>query len=408
MSKGQLQRTQNMGMAASQARLLSITSRIHDVEYQAQQIQSAKMQLALQEDDVYRKYNEALDATTLTFQDQKGNRIQATFNNLCGLGSIGNNIATNKNYVFRDGSDNLIVPSDVYEGFMDFGGDDPYAFALYMLMGNTGLDDPEGAIENAQMDHFDNIAEEDSSYLGSIKEQIENLINGLWKYSTDYLQDDDNEEGYKEDFLNDALGCRWDIIERGLTEEGVEFLKDSKLKEKCEEYKHKVFKHDAKDIYGSISGCDAEDFDQEKFDYYLRWGKLIQQEEGIEYCTKAGDYGKDIENDAEVLNQMLQSGRISIDLVYVDNKTGQVSDDPTSPASDTNIAYTTKSSIDSRELKKAEAEYEKAMKDIDKKDKRFDMDLNRLETERTALTTEYDSVKQVIKDNIERTFGIFS
>ena len=47
-------------------------------------------------------------------------------------------------------------------------------------------------------------------------------------------------------------------------------------------------------------------------------------------------------------------------------------------------------------------------KQIDKKDKQFDMDLNRLETERTALTTEYDSVKKVIQDNIERTFGIFS
>ena len=36
------------------------------------------------------------------------------------------------------------------------------------------------------------------------------------------------------------------------------------------------------------------------------------------------------------------------------------------------------------------------------------MELNRLETERSALTTEYDSVKKVISDNIERTFGIFS
>ena len=48
------------------------------------------------------------------------------------------------------------------------------------------------------------------------------------------------------------------------------------------------------------------------------------------------------------------------------------------------------------------------MKDIDRKDKQYDMDLSKLETERTALTKEYDSVKQVIKDNIERTFGIFS
>ena len=49
-----------------------------------------------------------------------------------------------------------------------------------------------------------------------------------------------------------------------------------------------------------------------------------------------------------------------------------------------------------------------SMKQIDKKDQMFDMDLSKLETERTALTTEYESVKKVIEDNIDRTFGIFS
>ena len=42
------------------------------------------------------------------------------------------------------------------------------------------------------------------------------------------------------------------------------------------------------------------------------------------------------------------------------------------------------------------------------KDKKYDMELSKLETEREALKTEYDSVKKVISDNIERTFGIFS
>ena len=42
------------------------------------------------------------------------------------------------------------------------------------------------------------------------------------------------------------------------------------------------------------------------------------------------------------------------------------------------------------------------------KDKSFDLDLSKLETERNSLTTEYDSVKKVIDDNVKRTFGIFS
>ena len=70
-----------MGMAASQARLLTITARMHDVEYKAQSIQNAKIQLSTQSDQVYQEYLEALDATTLTVDDINGNTITANFNN---------------------------------------------------------------------------------------------------------------------------------------------------------------------------------------------------------------------------------------------------------------------------------------------------------------------------------------
>ena len=53
-------------------------------------------------------------------------------------------------------------------------------------------------------------------------------------------------------------------------------------------------------------------------------------------------------------------------------------------------------------------EYENALRNINKKDKEYDLTLSKLETERSALTTEYDSVKKVIQENIDRTFGIFS
>ena len=43
--------------------------------------------------------------------------------------------------------------------------------------------------------------------------------------------------------------------------------------------------------------------------------------------------------------------------------------------------------MDKTALAKAEAEYEHKTKQIDQKDKKFDNDLSKLETERTALTT---------------------
>ena len=56
----------------------------------------------------------------------------------------------------------------------------------------------------------------------------------------------------------------------------------------------------------------------------------------------------------------------------------------------------------------ASAEYEATLRKVDRKDKMYDTELSKLESERNALTKEYDSLKKVIEDNIERTFGIFS
>ena len=55
-------------------------------------------------------------------------------------------------------------------------------------------------------------------------------------------------------------------------------------------------------------------------------------------------------------------------------------------------------------VSKAEAEYNRAMKDIDAKDSIYDIELKNIDTEHTALQTEYDSIKNVISKNIDRTF----
>ena len=91
---------------------------------------------------------------------------------------------------------------------------------------------------------------------------------------------------------------------------------------------------------------------------------------------------------------MLKSGRLIIDTVEI-GKDGKLADEATSVASNNSLSYTQTTDIDKSAYAKAEAEYEYAMKKIDKKDKQYDMELNKLETERTALTKEYDSVKNV-------------
>ena len=73
-------------------------------------------------------------------------------------------------------------------------------------------------------------------------------------------------------------------------------------------------------------------------------------------------------------------------------------------ATDTSLQEVT----DDIDLKKAEAKYEADMRKIDAKDKKFDTDLAAMEQERNAIKTEMETLKTVAKDNIDRTFKLFS
>jgi hypothetical protein len=59
---------------------------------------------------------------------------------------------------------------------------------------------------------------------------------------------------------------------------------------------------------------------------------------------------------------------------------------------------------DDAAVTKAEAEYNRAMNDIEAKDNIYDIELKNIDTEHTSLQTEYDVIKDVMKKNIERTF----
>ena len=73
-----------------------------------------------------------------------------------------------------------------------------------------------------------------------------------------------------------------------------------------------------------------------------------------------------------------------------------------------NMDYKTCSNIyeqtdNSAIVAKAEAKYNRAMNDIKQKDSLFDLQLKNIDTEHSALQTEYDVIKGVMSKNIERT-----
>ena len=374
-----------MGMAASQARLLTITARLHDVEYQAQSIQNAKTQLATQSDEVYQAYLEALDATTLTVKDYDGNIITANFNNLWGR----NAVDTKYQYAIRDDHNRLVVSEDIKQAYDNYKHDKgdadatPYGFAMYML----------GGAEDIDLNELDNDCDEVYAEISNNKDITKTSNYSSIKSAKDKMDEIIKNAGGDYNDLNEEDKDKYDKAEKT--------------------YYNLMYNNYGEEIYKkntrwseSAGECD---FNKEDFTYYENIFKQIEAAGGCVSITEFdGPMNGDAANDSDWLKNQLESGRFTIEIVETDKKTGEVKLNTTSIATDTYVGTTTTTSIDKKAYAKAEAQYEHDTKLIDAKDKKYDMDLSKLETERTALTTEYDSVKKVVSDNIERTFGIFS
>ena len=121
-----------MGMAASQARLLTLTSRLHDVEYKAQNIESQKIALATQKDELYQNYCDALDAKKIqvAFNNGDGTRnfVDATFATLCTYNE--NRCAQ---YSLTDSKTGKVIVSAETAAIYEDYNTDKYAFAFAML-----------------------------------------------------------------------------------------------------------------------------------------------------------------------------------------------------------------------------------------------------------------------------------
>ena len=107
------------------------------------------------------------------------------------------------------------------------------------------------------------------------------------------------------------------------------------------------------------------------------------------------------EDDVTWLTNMINTGSLYI---YKPDNMAEDGFIQVSVSTDTNLQEVSDSSI----LKKAEAKYEADMKKIDKKDRKYDSDLASLETERNAIKQEMETLKTVAKENVERTFRLFS
>ena len=392
-----------MGMAASQARLLCITARMHDVEYQAQSIQNAKTQLATQSDQVYNDYLEALDASTLTLtkiDPASGSKsmVAATFNNLVSRKRLVP--ADGSNYLLRDAKGRLIVENDILEAYYRFQDQKyektPYMFALYMMGKQPDYDhfsNDVNAMRKAEYDACVKDIEKGNKALNDIREKLYTMVDP-----------DNSDNDYRKLYDINYVSVRKNIA-RNQPDKLAEY------DETLNKYLRLLYKTNSEQIFLNLyedDGFTQEDFNQDLFNYYVDIYNEIQTCGGCVSITDYNGFNGDAANDSEWLKSMVECGQISIEVFKTDKKTGDFSVEATSPSSDISVSYTTTSQIDETAVAKAEAKYNHDLKEIDRKDKKYDMTLSKLETERKALDTQRESIKKVITENIDRTFGIFS
>jgi len=111
----------------------------------------------------------------------------------------------------------------------------------------------------------------------------------------------------------------------------------------------------------------------------------------------------------ELLTNIINSGEVII-VTHVPGTTSFPSTEEEITLSQTSVATNTnlQEVQDETMLRIAEAKYEADMRKIDKKERKYDAELATFDNERNAIKQEIDTLKTVAKENVDRTFKIFS
>lgn len=120
-----------MGMSASQARLLSLTARLSDLEYSAQQVSNSKVRLAMESEDITNKYVKDLDAKKLTIRvGFEGNN--PIYKDLSYGLLTGPNDMLSTQYGLSDNYGRLLVTQEMAGKFLDPATKKPVSLAQFL------------------------------------------------------------------------------------------------------------------------------------------------------------------------------------------------------------------------------------------------------------------------------------
>lgn len=374
-----------MGMAASQARLLSITARMTDNENSGQDISSAKIQLADKMDQLNKDYLAALDATKLTvltgFNDSNEVYTDISYNLMTGFQTV----AAGKQYVVTDKDGKVLISKKMAEAYESGNGDlNKFLAALGYSQANIDITKNTTGAEDEDVD----------------KLLTKQKIHDAWdQYLTSVgLEFEDKEHGLEFGYTSLGAGAFNGFATYTYNGETYPLNYSGTTTEQREKYDYAISLTEA--YYGDSDSANtlktAANPENAEYIQYLK--NIFQRIQQTGYYTET-DESKTLKDNAW-FEQQLRKGELLLEYYSVTDKKFI----STSIDEDANIHEVD----DDREIALVEQQYKIDMAEAERKDNIFDMRLRQLDTEHNALQTEYDTVKSVIDKNVEKTFNTFS
>lgn len=385
-----------MGMAAGQARLLSITARLSDNEANGQALSYSKQRLADETEQLNTNYNNALAATKLQvltgFNGSIANYSDISYNLMTGYETV----ACGKQYIVTDAKGKILVTDKQAKAFEAGNGD----FNIFLAelgycqsdIGNLTDEEAEQKIHEAWDAYFDSVGISfDDIEHNTGDEAIEfgyetfnggnTLFNG---YATYTIKTPD---GWLQKDKTTAINYE------GTTQEQRE-LYDYAVAI-TSHYNTKTTKYHPVDSPATNTLQTADDVESGYIDYLRNiFNKM----------ASSGYYTEENENDTLAKNdwfeQQIKEGKLLLE--YFSATEGKF---VSTTISDDDAIQEVE---DDREIARVEAKYNQDIAALEKKDNIIDLELKKLDTEHNALQTEYESVKNIVDKNVEKSFSMFS
>lgn len=375
-----------MGMAAGQARLLSITARLSDNEHNGQALSYSKQRLADETEQVNNDYLAALSATKLTvltgFNGSVANYSDISYRLMTGFETV----ACGRQYVITNAKGEILVTKDQANAFEAGNGD------LNIFLAELGY---------TQAD-IDNCTDDEAKV--KIHEAWDKYFTSIGKTFDDVEHEEGNpaiEYGYTS-FGNNTLYSGYATYTYNGKTQAINY--EGSTKEQRELYDYAVAittqfycngNYNPAGSTANIALQTANDVDTGYIDYLKN---IFNKMSSCGYYTEENE--NDTIKDDQWFEQQLKEGKLFLQYYSATEKdfvSTTISDDDSIQEVE-----------DEREIALVESQYNQQLAALEKKDQQIDLELKKLDTEHNALQTEYESVKSVVDKNVEKSFSMFS